>query len=123
LHLVLIAADFLVAWPLAAQLSTLAAIACHCAVRRPQPTPRLIIVGADATFVVPEWSLDRAPLGPRTVVCVFWIRLDLGMGPARRDLLLFADQLDAEHWARLRGLLGRARCDTAHVSQRPREPI
>jgi len=123
LHLLLAAADFLVAWPLVAQLAALAVIAGHAVVGRPQPTPSPIIVAADATWLIPQWCPDHAPLGPRTLVCPYWINLDLGIGPPRRDIVLFIDQLDVRQWALLRALLNRARCDGVHVSQRPGEPI
>jgi hypothetical protein len=123
LHLLLAAADFLVAWPLVAQLAALVVIAGHAIVRRPEPTPSPIIVAADATWLIPRWCSHRAPLGRRTLVCSYWINLDLGMGPPRRDIVLFIDQLDGRQWAQLCALLHRARCDTVHVSQRPGEPI
>ena len=123
MHLLLAAADFLVAGPLAVQLAALAVIAGHAVVGRPQPTPSPIIVAADATWLIPQWRTHRVPLGPRTLVCTYWINLDLGMGPRRHDIVLFIDQLDGRQWAQLRALLNRARCDTVHVSQRPGEPI
>jgi hypothetical protein len=125
LHLLLAVATLSVGWPMALKLAALAALAAHAVVCRPRAGPRSIVVGSDAACVVPEWGFGPAPLGPRTLVCTWWIRLDLGsgMGPPRRDIVLFVDQLDGDQWARLRALLERARCDTAHVSRRPGEPI
>jgi hypothetical protein len=82
-----------------------------------------VLVGSDATCLVPEWGVPRAALGPRTVVCTYWIRLAVGVAPSRRDILLFIDQLDPDQWAQLRALLERARCDAAHALQGLREPI
>jgi hypothetical protein len=123
LHALLVAAALLVAWPLASRVVALAAIAAHAVARRPRATPVSVLVGSDATCLVPEWGVSRAPLGPRTVVCAYWIRLDVGVVPPRRDILLFIDQLGPDQWARLRALLERARCDAAHVFQRSGEPI
>jgi hypothetical protein len=123
LHALLVAAALLVAWPSALRIAALALIAAHAVARWPRVTPVSVLVGADATCLVPEWGIGRAPLGPRTIVCTYWLRLDVGVGPLRRDLLLFTDQLGPDEWARLRAALERARCDTAHVFQRFREPI
>ena len=69
----------------------------------------VILVDADAHCIVPAWSTGRLALGARTVVCPYWLRLDLGTGPQRRDILLVADQLPPFEWARLRALLDRTR--------------
>jgi hypothetical protein len=123
LHVLLAAATVLVGWPCLPKVAALAVIAGHAAVRRPRPTLPSIIVAEDATWGVPTLSSGRTPLGPRTVMCTHWVALDLGSGAPRRHLVLFVDQLDAEQWARLRALLGRARCDAAHVLAGPGEPI
>jgi hypothetical protein len=123
LQLVLGAAALLVAWPWPVKLAALAAIVGRALRVRPAPTPSSIVVHPDATCLVPPWSSTRVPLGPRTVVCSHWLRLDLGFGPRRRDIVLFVDQLDPQQWASLRALLERARCDAAHVPRPPREPI
>jgi hypothetical protein len=39
------------------------------------------------------------------------VRLDLGKGSRRRDILLIADQVRPEEWRRLRALLARTRGD------------
>jgi hypothetical protein len=123
LHALLAAAAVLVGWPWALKLAAVGAIAVHAVARRPPPSPASVIVAADATCVVPERGPSRVALGPRTVVCALWIRLDLGPGPPTRDIVLFVDQLPAGQWASLRALLDRARCDSAHVSSGPKEPI
>ena len=68
-----------------------------------------VVVSADGFCVVPEWQTGRTPLGSRTLVCPFWVRLDLGPGSRQRDILLIADQLRPDEWRRLRALLARAR--------------
>lgn len=123
LHALLLASTEIVAWPWPLSLAALGAILCHAVARRPRRAPGLILVSADAGCTVPDWEVDRLALGERTVVCSHWIRLDIGTGPRRRDLVLFADQLGRDEWTRLRALLERARCDGAHVPRRPREPI
>jgi hypothetical protein len=72
-------------------------------------SPGLILIGADAHCAVPDWYPGRLALGPRTVVCPYWIRLDLGTGLEQRDIVLCIDQLRPDEWARLCGLLDRAR--------------
>jgi hypothetical protein len=123
LHSLLVAAALLVAWPSVFRIAAVALVAAHAVARWPRATPVSVLVGSDATCLVPEWGVSRAPLGPRTIMCTYWLRLDLGVGPLRRDLLLFIDQLGPDQWAQLRALLERARCDAAHVFQRSREPI
>ena len=123
LHASLVAAAVLVGMPWAAKLAAFAAIAGHAVVRRPEPPLVSIVVAADATCVVPQWSRGAVALGPRTLVSSHWLRLDLGAGPRLRDIVLFSDQLSHDQWARLCALLARARCDAAHVSTRSREPI
>ena len=89
----------------------LVALLGHAIARRPRSQPKRIVVTADAHCAVPEWCAGPLRLGARTLVCPHWIRLDCDAGSWRRDLVLFADQLDAGEWARLRALLARMRCD------------
>lgn len=98
-----------VPWPVRA--AALLAVAGHAIARRPRPLPRQIMLTADGDCAVPEWHSGSARLGARTLVCPYWVRLDCRVGAARRDLLLFSDQLSAQEWARLRALLARIRCD------------
>jgi hypothetical protein len=107
----LVAAAVLAGWPV--PIKSLAAIALvgHGALRRPRASPGLVILTADGFCFVPEWNAGPRPLGPRTLVCPFWVRLDLGAGLPRRDILLLADQVQPEAWRRLRAFLGRLRCD------------
>lgn len=109
LHALLAAAALLVASPWPIKLAALLAVGSHGVVRRPRPPPAVILVDADAHCIVPAWSAGRLALGARTVVCPHWLRLDLGTGPQRRDMLLVADQLPPVEWARLRALLDRTR--------------
>jgi hypothetical protein len=109
LHSLLLAAALLTAWPSPVRLAAVLGVLAHGVARRPRPPPRLILVGADALCAVPDLFAGLRALGARTVVCPFWIRLDLGTSLGRRDILLCIDQLGPEEWARLRGLLDRAR--------------
>jgi hypothetical protein len=109
LHALLAAAALLVASPWPVDLVMLLAIAGHGVVRRPRPSPKLILVSADGRCAVPDREATYFALGARTVVCPHWVRLDFGTGPRRRDILLVADQLDRVEWVRLRALLERTR--------------
>jgi hypothetical protein len=110
LHGLLVAAVTLVGWPLVAKGFALAAVFCHAVLRRPAAAPGLVVVDGTAC-AVPEWQTGLRPLGARTLVAPFWVRLDLGRGPWRRDLILLVDQLEPEQWRRLRAALGRAHVD------------
>ena len=111
LHVLLGLAFALVGWAVPFRLLAVAAVVGHCIVRRPSASPRTVLVAEGGRCVVPEWNTDARPLGPRTLVSLFWVRLDLGIGPWRRDILLLADQVRPEQWRRLRALLLRARCE------------
>jgi hypothetical protein len=100
----------LVAAPPLLRLALLLALAAHASARRPRPMPAAIVIGADGTCLIPDWGTADLPLGPRTLVCAWWVRLELGTGLRRRELLLFADQLSVADWARLRARLQRTRC-------------
>ncbi len=97
--------------PWLVRAAALLAVAGHAIARRPRPVPKRIMLTADAEYAVPEWHSGRARLGARTLVCPYWIRLDCRLGSERRDLVLFADQLSVEEWARLRAFLARMRGD------------
>jgi hypothetical protein len=111
LHAVLVGAALLVGLPIAGRLLVALAIVVHALARRPAAAPALVIVGEDGVCVVPEWGTGRRPLGSRTLVCPFWVRLDLGKGLPQRDILLIADQVAPQEWRRLRALLARMRGD------------
>jgi hypothetical protein len=111
LHALLLMAAWLLGVAILLKLLAAAAIVGHAALRRPSAPPRLVIVSADGCCVVPEWGDTQWALGARTVVCPFWIRLDVRLGPTRRDILLFADQVPPDAWRRVRALLMRIRCD------------
>jgi hypothetical protein len=105
------AAFALVGWPLAVKALAIAAIAGHAVVRRPAASPREVSFDSDGSCVVPEWHTGARPPGARTRVCPFWVRLDLGMGPWPRHILLIADQMQPDEWRRLRALLLRSGCE------------
>ena|SRR5688572_14220403 len=111
LHVLLGVALALVGWAVAFRLVAIVAIAAHGVLRRPAASPRTVVIAEGGRCVVPEWNTGARPLGPRTLISPFWVRLDLGTGPWRRDILLLADQMPPETWRRLRALLLRARCE------------
>jgi len=111
LHALLLAAFALVGWPMAFKLLAVVAVAVHGVARRPAESPRTVIVTEGGTCAVPEWNTGIRPLGTRTLICPLWVRLDLGTGPWRRDILLVADQVRPEEWRQLRALLNRTRCE------------
>lgn len=91
------------------QLLAILAVIVHGVVRRPRVSPELIVVAEDGGCVVPEWHTGRQVLGARTRLCPYWISLEFGTGPHRRDILLFKDQLGREQWTRLAAVLRRVR--------------
>ena len=111
LHVLLGVAFALVGWVVPFKLLSIAAVVGHCIVRLPAASPRIVLVAEGGRCIVPEWNMGPGPLGPRTLVSPFWVRLDLGTGPCRRDILLLADQMRPEQWRRLRALLLRIRCE------------
>jgi len=110
LHALLAAAAVLVGVPWFARGAALVGIVGHAIARRPRAVPGRIVLAADGHCTVPEWHDGRVRLGARTLVCPYWIRLDCDAGSWRRDLVLFADQLDSREWARLCAFLARMRC-------------
>ena len=111
LHMLLGAAFALVGWPAPFRMLAVVTVAVHGVLRRPAASPRGVIVTEGGICAVPEWNTGARPLGPRTLIGPFWIRLDLGTGPWRRDILLLADQLRPTEWRQLRALLNRMRCE------------
>lgn len=111
LHVLLATATLLVGWAASMKALAVLAIVVHGVVRRPPASPGLVVVTEGGCCVVPEWRTGKRPFGSRTLMCPFWIRLDLGKGSWRRDILLVADQIPAEDWRRLRALLARTRGD------------
>jgi hypothetical protein len=111
LHVLLVAAVVLLGSPAWIKLLAGLAIVIHGFVRRPPPSPGVVMVAEGGLCGVPEWFRGLRPLGARTLMCPFWVSLDLGAGPWRRDLLLVADQVGSAEWRRLRALLSRVRCD------------
>jgi hypothetical protein len=109
--MLLAAAAALAGLPAAIKLLAVVATVAHAVIRRPSAAPGVVLVAEDGLCVVPEWHTGLRPLGARTLVCPFWVRLDLGTGPWPRDLLLIVDQVQAEDWRRLRALLARTRRD------------
>ena len=111
LHVLLAVASLLVGWAVPFKLVAIVAIGVHGVVRWPPASPRTVVVAEGGRCIVPEWNTGARPLGPRTLVSPFLVRLDLGAGPWPRDIVLLADQVRPETWRRLRALLLRARCE------------
>ena len=111
LHALVGAAFALVGWPAPFRALAIVAIVAHGVVRRPAPSPRIVIVAEGGSCVIPEWNTGSRTLGERTLICPFWVRLDLGAGPWPRDILLLADQVRPDEWRQLRALLSRVRCE------------
>lgn len=111
MHALLAAAVVLVALPAVLKPLALLALFSHAAVRRPRSAPSVIHVAADGSCAVPEWRTAARRLGPGTLICPFWIRLDLNPGPGQRYILLFADQVAPREWRRLRAWLERLRLE------------
>jgi hypothetical protein len=109
LHALLLGAVVLAGCPAALKLAGVAAIVVHALLRSPAKSPGLILVEEGGACAVPEWQTGMRPLGPRTMVAPFWIRLDLGACLPQRELLLIADQVGPEDWRRLRAVLARGR--------------
>lgn len=99
----------LVGCPAALKVAGAAALVVHAVARRPARPPRAVLITEDGVCAVPEWRAGLRPLGPRTTMAPFWIRLDLGAGSPKRELLLLADQVTPEDWRRLRAMLARSR--------------
>lgn len=108
LHALLATATLLVAAPAAVKVLALLALAGHAVVRRPRAAPSTIHVAADGSCAVPEWRTGNCRLGAGTLICPFWVKLDLGPGLRRRYILLIADQVGPLQWRRLRAVLRRA---------------
>jgi hypothetical protein len=111
LHALLSAAFALVGWPVPFKLLAVAAVVGHAVIRAPGASPRVVQFSEEGRCVVPEWQTGSRPLGARTLVCPLWVRLDLGVGPWPRDILLVADQMRPDEWRRLRALLLRSSCE------------
>jgi hypothetical protein len=109
LHALLALAVALLAAPALLKALAFAGLVGHAAARRPRAGPRTIELGPDGCCAVPEWDTGRRGLGPGTLVAPFWVRLDLGPGVRRRYIFLFADQVEAAEWQRVRALLFRLR--------------
>ncbi len=91
--------------PVALKALSLAALAGHAAWRRPRRTPTAIHFAADGSCAVPQWQTGNLRLGAGTLICPFWIKLDLGRGVRRRYIFLFVDQVAPDDWRRLCALL------------------
>ena len=82
-------------------------VAVHAWRRRPVAPPPGLLLDGSGLWHVPERGLAGLALGPRTRYTAFWVRLSLESQGSGLDILLLADQLDAESWRALQARLRR----------------
>lgn len=81
---------------------------CHAWWRRPRPQSASLTVAADGSCRIPEWGPDVLTLTDRTRITPCVLDLYFRKGPRALRLLLLADQVDRDDWARLSAILRRA---------------
>jgi hypothetical protein len=82
-------------------------LGAHALVRRRFAPPPELLLDAAGFWSVPALGLAGLTVGPDTRYTTFWVRLSLvGVGGGL-DILLLADQLDAESWRTLQVRLRR----------------
>jgi hypothetical protein len=111
LHALLMTASLLPGWPWPMKLATLLGVLAHLWLRRLPDYPPRLVVGSDGSCQIPQWGPAIVTLAPRTRLTPFVVDLHFGTGLHRRVLLL-ADQVEREEWARLCAILRRIRLDT-----------
>jgi hypothetical protein len=105
MHALLAAAALLVDAPSWLKLLGLTAALGHGYRRRPAAPPERLVLSSDGRCLVPTLAAEPLRLGPSTRYARGWVRL---VDESRRlDLLLLADQVDAEDWPRLSALVRR----------------
>jgi hypothetical protein len=109
LHVLLVVAACLVGWPWYAMLLAVALTLGHAWWRRPRPRAASLTVAADGSCRIGEWGPDVLTLTDRTRITPFALDLHFRMGPKALRLLLLADQVDPDDWARLSAILRRAK--------------
>ena len=108
LHAVLVVAACLVAWPWYVKLVAGALTMAHAWWRRPRPPAVVLLVAADGACRIPKWGPEVFALTRRTRLTRLALDLHVKAGPRGGRLLLLADQLDRDDWARLSAILRRA---------------
>jgi len=97
-----------VAWPWYATLLAGALTLGHAWWRRPRrPIPSLTMA-ADGSCRIHVWGPDVLTLTERTRITPFVLDLYFRKGPRALRLVLLADQVDRDDWARLSAILRRA---------------
>lgn len=104
LHAALAAAALLVRVPASVALLALAGVAVHAWLRWPGPGPEWIVIAVDGACSVPGRAGPMRP-GPHSRLARRWVRLVSRADGL--DLLLVADQVRPEEWARVSALLRR----------------
>ena len=107
LHALLVAAAWVVGWPWYAKLLAAALALGHAWWRRPDAPPVSIAVTADGSFRIPKWGPDVLTLTDRTRATPYVLDLHFAGGLRTGRLLLLADQVDRDDWARLSAILRR----------------
>lgn len=107
--MLLVTAAALVGAPWWARALLALAVALHGLARRPAATPPTILVADNGACCVPTLEAAWLEPGPRTLLAAHWLRLSLSAGGRTHDILLCADQIDAESWARVNARLRRRR--------------
>jgi hypothetical protein len=105
---VLVVAACLVAWPWYAKLLAGALTLGHAWWWRPRPPAASLTVAADGSCRIHEWGPDVLTLTERTRITPFVLDLYFRKGPRVLRLVLLADQVDRDDWARLSAILRRA---------------
>ncbi len=92
----------------AAAAGLAALIGAHGIVRRPFLEPPELWIDGAGLWSLPQLALVGLALGPRTRYTTLWIELSLVSARRRIDLMLLADQFDAETWRQLQVRLRRS---------------
>jgi len=104
----LVVAACLVGWPWYAKLLACVLTLGHARWRRPRPRATSLTVAADGSCRVHEWGPHLLTLTDRTRITPFVLDLYFRKGTRALRLVLLADQVDRDDWARLSAILRRA---------------
>jgi hypothetical protein len=108
LHALLVVAACIVGWPCYAKLLAGVLTLGHAWWRRPRRPAASLAVAADGSCRIHDWGPDVLTLTDRTRISPFVLDLHLRKGPRALRLLLVADQVGRDDWARLSAILRRA---------------
>jgi len=104
----LVVAACLVGWPWYAKLLACVLTLGHARWRRPRPRATSLSLAADGSCRIRQWGPDVLTLSDRTRITPFVLDLHFRDGPRVWRLVLLADQVDRDDWARLSAILRRA---------------